>query len=510
MRLPGVVLYSDILNRRVFAEFFDAGEEAIMKIKAVFAAFLVAASLFAEEYFPRNYGGIDPAAVMAFVDAVDAVGVPMHSFLFIKDGEVVAEGAWSPYTPNELTALYSLTKPMVSIAAGFAIQEGKISLDDPVIKFFPDDLPAELPAGVADIKFRHLLSMTSGHDEKDLDEQWGDSKSYIQNFFSIPLAHEPGTNYIYGFTSDIAAKTIARAVGMPLADYLQPRLFEPLGITEYSWSRDKDGDYRGGSGLSLALEDIGKVGVFCLQSGMWEGKQLLNAEWFDLATQKHADVPWTNPDWKEYGLHLWRDTAGNFRGDGWGGQLMIMMREENAVLVISESTFYMAQIVYNIAYHTLSHGALGKYVARKEVSPVELAERLAKLTLPVAESIAKPALPERFTIKAETAEDAPAASWEFEISADGVTATQHGMKLFHHLDGDKKFYPHHSWAAYADGNNRLWTRSAWIAPDELILYLYANPIQTSLTFKFTDDKVTVTPGFYGDAPFTGTIEPVTE
>ena len=364
-----------------------------MKLRAIFAAFAVATGLFAGEYFPRNYAGIDPAAVMAFVDAVDAVGVPMHSFMFIKDGAVVAEGAWSPYTPNELTSLYSLTKPMVSIAAGFAIQEGKISLDDPVIKFFPNDLPAELPERTADIKFRHLLSMTSGHDEKDFDEHWDDSKTVMQNFFSLPVAHEPGTNYIYGFTSDIAAKTIARAVGMPLADYLTPRLFEPLGITEYSWSRDKDGDYGGGSGLSLALEDIGKIGVFCLQNGMWEGKQLLNAEWFDLATQKHADVPWDNPDWKEYGLHFWRDSCGNFRGDGWGGQLMIMMREENAVLVITESTFYMAQIVYNIAYHTLSHGALGKYVARKEVTPDALAERLDALALPIAESTASPRSP---------------------------------------------------------------------------------------------------------------------
>ena len=87
--------------------------------------------------------GVSSAAVLAFVEAADKNIESMNSLMVLRHGRVVAEGWWSPYDAESPHSLYSLSKSFTSTAVGMAVAEGKLSLDDEVLKFFPDDAPAE-------------------------------------------------------------------------------------------------------------------------------------------------------------------------------------------------------------------------------------------------------------------------------------------------------------------------------------------------------------------------------
>ena len=107
--------------------------------------------------------GVSSAAIAAFVDAIHANEIEMHSFELLRHGQRIAEGWWSPYAPEFPHMLFSLSKSFASTAVGLAVAEGRLSVDDPVISFFPEELPGSVSNNLAAMKVRHLLSMSTGH-----------------------------------------------------------------------------------------------------------------------------------------------------------------------------------------------------------------------------------------------------------------------------------------------------------------------------------------------------------
>src|SRR5690242_2048022 len=87
--------------------------------------------------------GVSSVALLDFVNGLEQQIEGMHSLMVVRHGQVVAEGWWAPYDAAHNHVLYSLSKSFTSTAVGFAVAEGKLSVDDEVLKFFPDDAPAE-------------------------------------------------------------------------------------------------------------------------------------------------------------------------------------------------------------------------------------------------------------------------------------------------------------------------------------------------------------------------------
>ena len=181
---------------------------------------------------------VDPAAVLAFVDAVEAdPAIELHSLMVVRHGHVIAEGWWAPHTPERTRLLYSLSKSFTSTALGLALEEGRVGLDDPVVSFFP-----EFDAEITDprsrsVTVRHVASMASGHNREMREEALaGDPQEPVRGFLLVAPDEEPGTVFAYSqpCTYTVAA-IIQRATGMRLSEYLRPRLFDPLGIGEVGW-----------------------------------------------------------------------------------------------------------------------------------------------------------------------------------------------------------------------------------------------------------------------------------
>lgn len=282
--------------------------------------------------------GVDSARVHEFVRAADAKVNSMHSFMLVRHGNVVAEAWWAPETADKPHVLWSLSKSFTSTAVGLAVSEGKLSIDDPVVSFFPESLPAELSPHLKGMRVRDLLTMSTGHqDEVPL----RGVQDWIKAFLAHPVPHKPGAHFCYNTPATFMQSAIVQKVtGEKVSDYLTQRLFEPLGIESPRWDENPQGISLGGYGLYLKTEDVAKFGQLYLQRGRWGGRQLIPAEWVDAATSKQVSNG-SDPtrDWDQgYGFQFWRCRHDAYRGDGKDGQFCVVLPELDAVVVITANT----------------------------------------------------------------------------------------------------------------------------------------------------------------------------
>lgn len=108
--------------------------------------------------------GFSSKWVENFIDTMEHNEICLHSFMMLRHGKVGAEGYWKPFDKDKLHRMYSASKTFVSAAIGMLADEGKISLDDKIIKYFPDKLPkGELQPYIADTTIRDLLTWRDVH-----------------------------------------------------------------------------------------------------------------------------------------------------------------------------------------------------------------------------------------------------------------------------------------------------------------------------------------------------------
>ena len=88
--------------------------------------------------------GIASSAILKFVEALESQIHELHSFMLVRHGSVIAEGWWSPYGRQHPHMLFSLSKSFTAAAVGLALAEGRFSIDDPLLSFFPEE--ARFPA----------------------------------------------------------------------------------------------------------------------------------------------------------------------------------------------------------------------------------------------------------------------------------------------------------------------------------------------------------------------------
>jgi len=283
--------------------------------------------------------GVPSQAVLGFLEFIQKQTLRVHSYMIVKNGHVISEAWWKPFAPNLPHMLFSLSKSFTSIAVGFAVQERLVSVDDCVCQYFPEHLAAlegQYDERFKRMKLRHLLTMSTGQARE---AAFGENSIY--NFIKTPLAHEPGSRFMYNTPATYMLSAVVQKVtGQRLSQYLTPRLFEPLGIEDPIWDRCTMGIDMGGIGLNLRTEDIAKFGQFLLQKGVWNGERLLDAAWIEAASAKQADSSRfsTDPDWIQgYGYQFWRCRHNAFRGDGMFGQFCVIMPDQNAVVAITGS-----------------------------------------------------------------------------------------------------------------------------------------------------------------------------
>ncbi|MCM1318215.1 MAG: ChbG/HpnK family deacetylase [Bacteroides sp.] len=320
---------------------------------------------------PREKDNQTAQAIDKYIDAANAKGLDIHSVMVLKNGKVAGEKWVSRGKPNVPHIMNSASKTLTSTAAGFAVAEGKLNLDDKVISFFPDKLPKNVSDNLKNMTVRHLLTMTCGQDKANTTAQRQIKDDWIEAFLAEPVPHKPGTFYAYnGLGTYMVSAIVQKAVGENIFSYLTPRLFNPLGITGIWWDESPAGINCGGWGAYLKTEDMAKIGQLYLNKGKWNGKQLL-PEWW-IAEASSAQVPSRpggmtdevykqrdpeNNDWLQgYGYQIWRGRHNTYRADGANGQYIIVIPDKNAVVAVTADLKDMAEemnLIWDIIYPVL-------------------------------------------------------------------------------------------------------------------------------------------------------------
>jgi len=278
-----------------------------------------------------------------YLEAAEKSEIGMHSVMIVRNGKVVAEHWFEGFSAEEPHVLHSVSKTFTATAIGFAVDEGLLTLSDKVIKYFPDKLPSTPNDNLKALEIRHLLTMSSGH---DVEPKRGDG-DWLETFFNAPFEHKPGTRFVYNsLATYVLSAIIQKVTGEKLIDYLRPRLFNPLGITDFRWEESPQGVNTGGWGLYVKTEDMAKLGLFILQKGLWNKGRLLSKSWFDEATtfkieslpagtkKEDLKIKPEDSDWLQgYCYQMWRSRHNSFRADGAYGQYILILPEKNAVIV---------------------------------------------------------------------------------------------------------------------------------------------------------------------------------
>jgi CubicO group peptidase (beta-lactamase class C family) len=280
----------------------------------------------------------------------------LHSLIIVKDSRIVVEEYFGQFDAKTKHYTASVTKSVGSILIGIAIDRGLLpGLDDGILdmrlsELFPEyqDILAADPRK-ADIRFRHILTMSAGFewDEKtypynDQRNDWvrvRDASEPARLVLEQRVAQNPGKVFNYnGGLSMLLAYLIERETDMGAAAFAKRYLFDPLGISDYEW-RDLTGgliDFPGG--LSMRPRDMAKIGQLCLNGGRWNGEVIVSKEWVTESTREHI----INVDSPNYGFQWWcgkyyyRDhSVYLYVASGHGGQKIFVVPDFNLVVVIT-------------------------------------------------------------------------------------------------------------------------------------------------------------------------------
>jgi len=448
--------------------------------------------------------GVASAGILDLIAALEQGKFELHSFMMLRHGRVIAEGWWDPYGPEFVHTMYSMSKSFTSTAIGFAVKEGRVRVSDRVVSFFPNDVPWRITENLGAMRVQDLLTMSSGH-EKEPTQACVKSENWARTFLSLPIAHKPGTQFMYNSAATYMCSAIVqRVTGQTVLDYLKPRLFAPLGISGMRWETCPRGINTGGWGLSIQSEGLAKFGQLLLQKGMWNGTQILPAAWIEEATRFHIqqpggdkpDRPKANNDWLQgYGYQFWRCQNGGFRGDGAFGQFTIVLPDKDAVIVMTSETKNMQGQLDLVWKHLLPA------IDAKPTAPADLSGLRKLKLLPPAGSKTSPASVGR-TYKLEANDlGLETVAFAFDGERCHFTAGGHaiacGLGSWHRGEG---VFPGSPPRLISGGKpkdpvpSKIAASAVWTDEQTLVMTwrYYETPHRDTLTCRFEGDQLTIT------------------
>lgn len=313
--------------------------------------------------------GLDGERLCGIAARVAATNANIHAVVIAMRGLLVFEQYFPGYDEPwgmgggryEFDAqtkhdMRSVSKSVVSLLAGMAIDRELIrSADEPVVKFFPDYSAVKSP-GWDNITIRHLLTMSSGiqwdenlpwKDPKNDEPHLGSETDPYRYVLSKPVAAPPDTVWNYnGGGTDLLGNIIERASGKPLDAFARETLFTPLGITDWEWMKYRNEHFAAAAGLRLRPRDAAKIGQLVLNKGKWNGRQIVSSRWIEPSVAPRFQAIGYFGGLFYYGQQWWMGrTLGGDREVKWiaaqglGGQRIFVVPELDLVVMTTSGLY---------------------------------------------------------------------------------------------------------------------------------------------------------------------------
>lgn len=220
--------------------------------------------------------------------------VELHSISVRYKGEKVVEGAWAPFSMEEPQMLHSLSKIGTSICVGFAVDEGKLHLEDKFLDYVREDLPDEYDEALENITVYDLLTMQAGSPEccnnvwfsrleKDWEKNWLGQPKLKEDIGKV-FHYDSGCSYTL-------SRIVTKVMGENCLSIMQKRVFDKLGFGKINWLTSPEGHNTGGWGMYLTADQISTLAQLLLQKGNWKGEQLVPQWWIEEMGQSRVVIP---------------------------------------------------------------------------------------------------------------------------------------------------------------------------------------------------------------------------
>jgi CubicO group peptidase (beta-lactamase class C family) len=268
-----------------------------------------------------------------------AADIALHSLEIAIGGRTVVRTGIDPFGPDVPHRLYSVSKSFTGIAILLLAEEGRLDLTDSIAGHFPDMRPVHpwLEATTLD----DMLAMVGPFSRTTYVEAEG---GWLESYFRVPPTHRPGTLFTYDTSASYTlAALVERIAGMPMLEYLRPRLLEPLGIgADARFLTGPEGIAHGGSGLVMAPGDLIPIAQMINGGGCWNGQRILPERVVACLIERRSDPAtqtWGAGLRAGYGRQVWLPSSGSWMMFGLGGQIVYgEPARELAVVVTADTT----------------------------------------------------------------------------------------------------------------------------------------------------------------------------
>lgn len=258
--------------------------------------------------------------------------IGLRSLIVARHGKIIYEEYAEPFTSTTLQRMYSCTKSFTALAVGILQSEGKLNINDPVVKYFPEYDTENLAPEVRRTTIRHLMMMATPFEKTTFkrfdDPDWGSV------LFKFRPEHEPGTVFMYDSTGPQAlSKLIERMTGMSLLDFLRTRFLDEIGFSKDAYIiPDPVGVSLGGSGLMCSAMDMMKVMLAITAEDFPYREYVKEATSYQIPTMVSTGENCVGLR-QGYGYLFWRTERDAFCMYGMGGQLAIYYPHEDMVVI---------------------------------------------------------------------------------------------------------------------------------------------------------------------------------
>lgn len=270
--------------------------------------------------------GISSERVLNYLKTLDEHGLYMHSVIMAKGNNIFTEAYWKPFNADTLHRMYSTTKSYVGIAVSQLAAEGKISLDDKIIDYFPESQPETVHEYFKMQTIRNMLMMQTCVDNTFWFKE--NVQDRIKHYFALKPCRFPQTGFSYDSEgSFVLGALVEKVTGKTFLDYLREKCLNEIGYSKEARCLKAPGGYSWGDSALLAKPmDMFLFGRLVALKGNWNGKQLLDKTAVATACQKLVDNHSEgNKVYNKmgYGYQIWRCYGNSFAFYGMHDQLMI-------------------------------------------------------------------------------------------------------------------------------------------------------------------------------------------
>lgn len=312
--------------------------------------------------------GLSANNIVEFIDSVKERKINLHSFMLVRDGKIFTEAYYKPIDKQFCHRLYSASKSYVSLAVGLLVTEGKVSVQDKILTYFPQYAQADDPYGwLRDLTIEHLLMMTFPGTG---DDYWRKAtctpamrpcallpNDWTKEFFGNRQRWEKPNGTLWSYHSaatNVLNELVERLTGKDFLTYLRP-VFDKIGVSKkIKCVQTPDGFSWGGSGVICSLRDFAKVGEFLLNKGNVNGEQLIDREYMEKATSKMVDIIFDGYQHHcvGYGYQIWVHPYG-YGMRGMGSELVYCFPDKNFLFVCQADTYAPNNSYEFMLYHEL-------------------------------------------------------------------------------------------------------------------------------------------------------------